>query len=115
MTDSMSDSVTESMDIDDSFKLSMIMRAPSHHVGLCMLDSPTVSLEKVLKKSATELTDDDKSLAACIASPCEAAEDCRIVEGIRKNVYMVAEDTNNAEILRRLRKLRKKRRTSQML
>lgn len=116
-----SGSMSDSMDTNDnvtsinSFELSMIMKAPSHHVGLCMLDSPTVSLDKVLKKSLSELTDADKSLAACIATPCEAAEECHIVEGIRRNVYIVSNENTRAELLQRLRMWKRRRGKGKLL
>lgn len=112
-TSSITGSTSDSMDMDDSpinsFELSMIIKAPPHHVGLCMLDSPTVSLDKVLKKSVLELTEEDKSLASCIATPCEAAEECNIVEGIRRNFYIVANDNKNTELMQRLRKWKRRR------
>ena len=114
--------INDSIDDDDnkkkvsinSFELAVIMHAPSHHVGLCMLDSQGVSLENVVHKKVDELSDKDKSFASCIATPCEAADEGGIMENFRKNMYVISNQNRAGEIISRLRK-GKRRRVSKLI
>ncbi len=80
----------------------MTMTAPAHVVGICMLENP----EGI---NGVPESERDKNLASCIASPCEA-EACSqsiSLDGVRRNMYMLANENRAGEIIARIRKLKR--------
>lgn len=80
----------------------MAISAPAHVVGMCMLEYPDV-------QPGFSQQERDKDIASCIASPCEAAEECSIVnlDGIRRNMYMLANENRAGELFSRIRRFKR--------
>jgi hypothetical protein len=75
--------------------------APAHVVGICMMENPD-GVSGVLEQERV------KNIASCIASPCEPGE-CPVVniDGIRRTMYILADENRAGEMLSRIRKFRR--------
>lgn len=106
-----SDSDTETdkpVKISKLLKNYLVFSAPIHQVGLCMLENKPVNDDVV--SSLSSMSDDEQSLGACLASPCEA-EEARTFElncSVNRNLYILSNEEKIIKRVVQLRRIRKR-------
>ena len=94
--------------VADLLKYYMVFSAPVHQVGMCMLENAKIG-DSLASVSVSSLSDDEVSLGACLASPCEAEELRPPMEfqPLNRNLFILS---NEERIIKRVIKLRRWRR-----